>query len=79
MKIVLAGALGGVAVSLGTRACLPRRSPATAGRVRLGEDWLRAALYLLIFICLIFTGPGRFSIDRLLQIRKTKPQRADAF
>jgi uncharacterized membrane protein YphA (DoxX/SURF4 family) len=39
--------------------------------VRLGEDWLRAALYLIIFIGLTFTGPGRFSIDHLLQARKT--------
>jgi uncharacterized membrane protein YphA (DoxX/SURF4 family) len=34
--------------------------------VRLGEDWLRAALYLIIFASLIFTGAGTFSIDRLL-------------
>jgi uncharacterized membrane protein YphA (DoxX/SURF4 family) len=34
--------------------------------VRLGEDWLRAALYLIIFVCLTFTGAGKFSIDRLL-------------
>jgi uncharacterized membrane protein YphA (DoxX/SURF4 family) len=27
--------------------------------VRLGEDWLRAALYLIIFISLILTGPRR--------------------
>jgi uncharacterized membrane protein YphA (DoxX/SURF4 family) len=39
--------------------------------VRLGEDWLRAALYLIIFTGLTFTGPGRFSIDHLLQTRKT--------
>ena len=39
--------------------------------VRLGEDWLRAALYLIIFTGLTFSGPGRFSIDRLLQTRKT--------
>ncbi len=39
--------------------------------VRLGEDWLRAALYLIVFAGLSFTGPGRFSIDRRLQIRKT--------
>jgi len=39
--------------------------------VRLGEDWLRAALYLIIFIGLTFTGPGRFSVDHLLQSRKT--------
>ena len=39
--------------------------------VRLGEDWLRAALYLIIFTALTFTGPGRFSVDQLLKKRKT--------
>ena len=39
--------------------------------VCLREDWLRAALYFIIFIGLTFTGPGRFSIDHLLQTRKT--------
>jgi uncharacterized membrane protein YphA (DoxX/SURF4 family) len=38
--------------------------------VRLGEDWLRAALYLIIFTGLTFSGPGRFSIDHFLQTRK---------
>src|SRR6266481_8743049 len=38
--------------------------------VRLGEDWLRAALYLIIFLALILTGAGKYSIDRTLQIRK---------
>jgi len=38
--------------------------------VRLGEDWLRAALYLIIFLSLIFTGPGKFSIDRFLNKAK---------
>src|SRR5262249_31637583 len=33
--------------------------------VRLGVDWLRAALYLIIFIALIFTGAGKFSLDHL--------------
>ena len=44
--------------------------------VELQEDWLRAALYLIICVALIFTGPGRFSIDHLLQTRKTKSKRA---
>jgi uncharacterized membrane protein YphA (DoxX/SURF4 family) len=39
--------------------------------LRLNEDWLRAALYLIAFIALSLTGPGKLSIDRLLQIRKT--------
>jgi uncharacterized membrane protein YphA (DoxX/SURF4 family) len=38
--------------------------------VRLGEDWLRAALYLIVFIALSLTGAGKFSIDRLLHVRK---------
>src|SRR6184192_4572954 len=47
--------------------------------VRLEEDWLRAALYFVIFLGLIFTGAGKFSIDRLLQTRKTKQHRASVF
>ena len=39
--------------------------------VRLGEDWLRAALYLIIFITLTLTGPGEFSLDHLLKRRKS--------
>jgi uncharacterized membrane protein YphA (DoxX/SURF4 family) len=38
--------------------------------VRLGEDWLRAALYLIIFTALILTGPGKFSVDHLFNGRK---------
>jgi uncharacterized membrane protein YphA (DoxX/SURF4 family) len=41
--------------------------------VQLGEDWLRAALYLIIFTAVIFAGPGKFSVDRWLQSRKKKP------
>lgn len=39
--------------------------------VRLGEDWLRAALYLIIFSALILTGPGEFSLDHLLKRNKS--------
>jgi uncharacterized membrane protein YphA (DoxX/SURF4 family) len=38
--------------------------------IQLGEDWLRAALYLIVFTTLIFTGPGRFSVDQLF-VRKS--------
>ena len=40
--------------------------------VRLGEDWLRAALYLIIFTALAVAGSGKFSMDHVLQTRKTK-------
>ena len=39
--------------------------------LRLGEDWLRAALYLIVFIALSLTGAGKFSIDQALQTRKS--------
>jgi uncharacterized membrane protein YphA (DoxX/SURF4 family) len=38
--------------------------------VRLDEDWLRAALYLIVFVTLSLTGPGSFSIDQWLRIRR---------
>ena len=37
--------------------------------VQLGEDWLRAALYLIAFVTLSLTGPCRFSIDRSMPER----------
>jgi len=40
--------------------------------VRLEEDWLRAALYLIIFAALVLTGPGKFSVDHLLQRKKSQ-------
>ena len=39
--------------------------------VQLGEDWLRAALYLIIFTTLILTGPGELSLDHLLKRNKS--------
>jgi uncharacterized membrane protein YphA (DoxX/SURF4 family) len=39
--------------------------------VRLGEDWPRAALYLIIFIALSFAGAGKFSVDHLLKRKKS--------
>ena len=43
--------------------------------VRFDEDWLRAALYLIVFTVLVLTGPGKFSVDHLLQ--RKKPQELD--
>jgi uncharacterized membrane protein YphA (DoxX/SURF4 family) len=40
--------------------------------VQLGEEWLRSVLYLIVFAALALNGAGKFSIDRLLQNRKTK-------
>jgi putative oxidoreductase len=45
--------------------------------VRLGEDWLRAALYLILFTALVLTGPGKFSVDHLLQRKKSRGPEAD--
>jgi uncharacterized membrane protein YphA (DoxX/SURF4 family) len=39
--------------------------------VRLEEDWLRAALYLIIFTTLTLTGPGEFSLDHLIKRNKS--------
>ena len=38
--------------------------------VRLGEDWLRAALYLIIFVTLSLTGAGKFSVDHRFKRKK---------
>ncbi len=45
--------------------------------VRLGEDWLRAALYLIVFTALVLTGPGKFSVDHLLQRKKSQGPNAE--
>ena len=45
--------------------------------VRLGEDWLRAALYLIVFATLVLTGPGKFSADHVLQRKKSPRPKAD--
>ena len=41
--------------------------------VRLDEDWLRAALYLIVFVALALIGPGRFSVDHLIESKTTAP------
>jgi uncharacterized membrane protein YphA (DoxX/SURF4 family) len=39
--------------------------------IQLREDWLRAALYLIIFTTLIFTGPRELTLDCLLKHKKS--------
>src|SRR2546427_13281284 len=41
--------------------------------VRLGEDWLRAALYLIVFVALPLIGPGKFSVDHLIKSKTAAP------
>ena len=40
--------------------------------MKLGEDWLRAALYLIIFSALALTGPGNLSLDHLIKVSRRK-------
>jgi uncharacterized membrane protein YphA (DoxX/SURF4 family) len=55
---------------------LAEQSLAFFGLMEIPEDVLesygdpeRAAVYLLVFVALIFLGSGRFSLDRLLRRR----------
>src|SRR5947208_14554365 len=41
--------------------------------VRLDEDWLRAALYLIVFVALPLIGPGKFSVDHLIKSKTAAP------
>ena len=41
--------------------------------VRLHEDWLRAALYLIVFVALALIGPGKFSADYLIKSKTAAP------
>jgi putative oxidoreductase len=40
--------------------------------LRLHEEPLRALLYLAMFTALVFTGPGRLSLDYLLRFRSNE-------
>ena len=41
--------------------------------VRLHEDWLRAAVYLIVFVALALIGPGKFSADYLIKSKTAAP------
>ena len=43
--------------------------------LRIKEEPLRAALYLIIFIALVMAGPGSFSIDHALKRWRPKPSK----
>jgi uncharacterized membrane protein YphA (DoxX/SURF4 family) len=63
-----------IGCGLFTRACAISAALGMVGAlytsVRLEEDWLRAALYLIVLVTLSITGPGNFSIDQWLQTRR---------
>jgi uncharacterized membrane protein YphA (DoxX/SURF4 family) len=40
--------------------------------LQLKEDWLRAALYLIVFSALALTGPGELSFDDLIKGRRKR-------
>jgi uncharacterized membrane protein YphA (DoxX/SURF4 family) len=41
--------------------------------VRLDENWLRAALYLIVFAALALIGPGKFSVAYLIKSKTAAP------
>jgi|SRR5215471_11181300 len=45
--------------------------------LRLGEDWMRAALYLIVFSALSITGAGRLSINHFIKTRSSKSHEHD--
>ena len=60
-----------VGVGLLTRVMAASAALGMAGALyaslQLKEDWLRAALYLIIFSTVAFTGAGEWSPDRLIE------------
>jgi uncharacterized membrane protein YphA (DoxX/SURF4 family) len=80
--ITLNESIGALLVGLG---CFTRFAAGSAAlgmvgalytSVQLGEDWLRAALYLIVFTALAFASAGRFSVDHALQAKKAKLRRS---
>lgn len=76
--VTLNESIGGLLIGCGFLSRLTAASAALGmagalyASLRLGEDWLRAALYLIIFSALALSGPGKFSIDQLIDRKRTK-------
>ena len=77
--MVLCESVGALFIALGlfTRVSAALTALSMAGAlyfsVRVGEaSWQLAALYALSFVTLALTGPGRFSVDYILQLRYRK-------
>jgi uncharacterized membrane protein YphA (DoxX/SURF4 family) len=72
--VALCESVGALFVALGffTRASSVLTTLSMGGALyfslRTGERWYLAALYVLSFAALALTGPGKFSIDRVLQL-----------
>jgi putative oxidoreductase len=72
--VVLCESVGTLFIALGlfTRVSAALAALSMAGALyfslRMGERWYLAALYLLLFVALALTGPGKFSIDRVLKL-----------
>jgi putative oxidoreductase len=69
-----------VACGLWTRVAAVSAAISMAGALyvslRLGEEPLRAALYLTMFSALALTGPGKFSIDYVVERQRQNRNRA---
>jgi len=65
-----------ISVGLLTRVTAASAALGMAGALyaslQLKEDWLRAALYLIIFLALAVGGPGELSFDHLIKARKKR-------
>jgi putative oxidoreductase len=79
--VVLCESVGALFIALGlfTRVSAALAALSMAGALyfslRMGERWYLAALYLLLFVALALTGPGRFSIDRVPKLWRKRGAR----
>ncbi len=79
--VVLCESVGALFIALGlfTRVSAALAALSMAGALyfslRMGERWHLAALYILSFVALALTGPGKFSIDRVLKLWRKRGAR----
>lgn len=82
--VVLCESVGALFIALGffTRGSAALTALSMGGALyfslRIGEaSWQLAALYVLSFVTLALTGPGRFSVDYILQLGHRKSPAAE--